>query len=159
MIPFVTKKFWDHNEPNSLSNSFSVAKVLLEFLSVLLQMKENCQWMMRLENICPNSTQEITRSLPFATCWWWAADWIGMRATALYFPTTEAYYGTNLHKQMTRLKVISEPGKTFDYMSCNTEILGMVLEKATGMKVSEYASENCGIKSMPCILLIGRWTK
>jgi CubicO group peptidase (beta-lactamase class C family) len=55
--------------------------------------------------------------------------------------TTEEYYGTRLNKQMSKLRVVNEPGKKFDYMSCNTQLLAMVLKKATGKNMSEYASE------------------
>ena len=38
-------------------------------------------------------------------------------------------------------KPTSEPGKKFEYLSGNTELLAFVLEKATGKKLSDYASE------------------
>jgi CubicO group peptidase (beta-lactamase class C family) len=55
--------------------------------------------------------------------------------------TTEAYYGTDLKKLMFRLKPVEEPGKIFDYKSGDTQLLGLVLEKATGRKLSDYAYE------------------
>ncbi len=55
--------------------------------------------------------------------------------------TTEAYYGNRLFRQMMRLRVVNEPGKVWDYMSCNTQLLAYVLRAATGKEVSDYASE------------------
>lgn len=52
-----------------------------------------------------------------------------------------AYYGSDIKKLTYGYKVTSEPGKTFDYLSGNTELLGFILEKATGKNVSDYASE------------------
>ena len=42
---------------------------------------------------------------------------------------------------MSRLKVVNPPGENFDYMSCNTQLLGFILKKATGKTISDYASE------------------
>jgi CubicO group peptidase (beta-lactamase class C family) len=55
--------------------------------------------------------------------------------------TTEAYYGSQLGKQMSTLKVIRAPGTELSYKSCNTMLLSMVVAKATGKTISEYASE------------------
>jgi CubicO group peptidase (beta-lactamase class C family) len=56
------------------------------------------------------------------------------------FPA-EAYYGTNLRKLIFKYDAVSEPGKIFEYLSGNTELLSFVLNKATGMHISDYASE------------------
>lgn len=52
-----------------------------------------------------------------------------------------AYYGTDLSKLTYKYKVTGEPGKTFDYLSGNTQLLGFIIEKATGKSISDYASE------------------
>ena len=52
-----------------------------------------------------------------------------------------AYYGSDIKELTYKYKVTEEPGKTFLYLSGNTELLGFILEKATEKKVSEYASE------------------
>ncbi len=53
----------------------------------------------------------------------------------------EAYYGSDLRDLVFRYDVEGEPGKNFEYLSGNTQLLGFVLKAATGMTVSEYASE------------------
>jgi CubicO group peptidase (beta-lactamase class C family) len=54
----------------------------------------------------------------------------------------EAYYGSNLRKLTIKYDEVTEvPGKTFRYLSGNTQILGLVLEKATGKKIADYATE------------------
>jgi CubicO group peptidase (beta-lactamase class C family) len=55
--------------------------------------------------------------------------------------TTEAYYGNRLYRQMMRLEVVSPPGRQFDYMSCNTQLLGYILRNIADTTVSAYASE------------------
>ena len=62
-------------------------------------------------------------------------------AESYYSPFSGAaamYYGTNLRKQLSRIKMRSEPGKKFEYKSINTQLLGLIIERATGMTLSEY---------------------
>jgi len=51
------------------------------------------------------------------------------------------YYGLNLKRYTRKLKVIHTPGSFYEYESGNVQILGMVLEKATGKSLSEYFEE------------------
>ena len=53
----------------------------------------------------------------------------------------EAYYGNDLRDLIFRYDAVKEPGKYFEYLSGNTQLLGFVLSKATGMTLSDYASE------------------
>ncbi len=53
----------------------------------------------------------------------------------------EAYYGTDLKEMMDRVEYGENPGKTFDYKSGSTQVLGMIVQKVTGKSLSEYASE------------------
>ena len=52
-----------------------------------------------------------------------------------------AYYGDDLKSSVMNLKQIKLPGKTFEYHSSCTQLLAFILEKATSMTISEYASE------------------
>jgi CubicO group peptidase (beta-lactamase class C family) len=56
--------------------------------------------------------------------------------------TTRAYFYDNLEKMMLSVKVIDEPGTSYKYLSGNTELLGMVIKKATGKTLSDYLSDN-----------------
>jgi CubicO group peptidase (beta-lactamase class C family) len=51
------------------------------------------------------------------------------------------YYGKNLQKYVLKLKVKGTPGAVYEYQSGNAQILAMVLERATGQKISEYFGE------------------
>ena len=55
--------------------------------------------------------------------------------------TTEAYYGDDLEGLIARLGVEAAPGTRYRYKSGDTQILGMIVQKATGRSLSEYASE------------------
>ncbi|CAL68178.1 serine hydrolase domain-containing protein [Christiangramia forsetii] len=56
--------------------------------------------------------------------------------------TARAYFDDDIREQVLELKVVEAPGKEFKYLSGNTQLLGMVLEKATGKSLSEYLSES-----------------
>ena len=51
------------------------------------------------------------------------------------------YYGRTLRKSIARLKIEKEPMTGFDYKSVNTELLGLILERATGKHMTEYLDE------------------
>lgn len=53
----------------------------------------------------------------------------------------KSYYGTNLKKFSAALKAEQEPDEKFNYISVNTQLLGWVLENATGKHLSEYLEE------------------
>ena len=56
------------------------------------------------------------------------------------------YYGTNLRKAITKLKLKSEPGVKFEYVSGDTQILGLVLDRALKNKaLTEYLEEKLWI--------------
>ena len=56
--------------------------------------------------------------------------------------TARAYFGEDIREQILSLQVTEQPGKEFKYLSGNTELLAMVLEKAAGKSLSEYLSES-----------------
>lgn len=55
---------------------------------------------------------------------------------------TRAYFDSDLKKIILGLKVTEQPGKKFVYLSGATELLAMVIEKATGEYLSDYVSKN-----------------
>ncbi|WP_040254425.1 serine hydrolase domain-containing protein [Psychroserpens mesophilus] len=64
---------------------------------------------------------------------------------AYYSPlsiTTRAYFDDDLAKVMNGLKVVDEPGQRFKYASGDTQMLAMVIEKATGKKLYNYLEES-----------------
>lgn len=56
------------------------------------------------------------------------------------------YYGTNLRKAITKLKLKDNPEKKFDYVSGDTQLLGLVLERALKDKtLTAYLEEKLWI--------------
>jgi CubicO group peptidase (beta-lactamase class C family) len=66
-----------------------------------------------------------------------------------YNPFGEAasfYYGRNLKREVAKLKLKGVPGQKFEYVSGNTQLLGMVLEGALkGKTVTQYFQEKLWI--------------
>ncbi|WEK35163.1 MAG: serine hydrolase [Candidatus Pseudobacter hemicellulosilyticus] len=55
--------------------------------------------------------------------------------------TTELYYGSDAYAAATGVKIVKPSGTEFRYKSGDTQLLGLVLEKATGKSLSAYAAE------------------
>jgi len=137
------EEYWDSYGVASLSNSFSMAKSIVSILVGIAHDEGKiksldqtvCEF---LPEFCTEENKQLTiRHLLMMSS--------GLNFdegyTSLFSPVTRAYYDTDLRIQMLALKVISPPGKELNYMSSNTELLAFIIHKATGMNISEYASE------------------
>ena len=56
--------------------------------------------------------------------------------------TTRAYFDDNLSAVILGLKGIEEPGKSYKYLSGNTQLLAMCIEKAVGKSLANYVSDS-----------------
>ena len=59
--------------------------------------------------------------------------------------TTKAYYGEELEKAILSLNTVKTPGQAFEYSSGDTQLLAMIIEKATGEKLYNYLSKSLWI--------------
>jgi CubicO group peptidase (beta-lactamase class C family) len=55
--------------------------------------------------------------------------------------TTRAYFDRNLDQCILGLKCVDNPGKGYNYLSGNTQLLAMVIEKATEQSLADYVSD------------------
>jgi CubicO group peptidase (beta-lactamase class C family) len=53
-----------------------------------------------------------------------------------------SYYGADLKKMVGKLKMKNEPNTVFEYMSINTQVLAMILEKVTGKTLDVLLQED-----------------
>lgn len=67
----------------------------------------------------------------------WVEDYTGP-----FSITARANYDSNLAKTMLNQKIVNTPGKAFEYLSGDTQLLGMIIQKATGKKLANYLSES-----------------
>lgn len=69
----------------------------------------------------------------------------GLRSIENYYnpfgDVAKYYYGRRLKRYTRHLKIKEEPGRNFEYISLNTQLLGLIVEKATGKGLTEYLQE------------------
>lgn len=68
-------------------------------------------------------------------------DWIESY-TSPFSVTARANYDDDLAETILNQKVVKTPGVEFEYLSGSTQLLGMIIEKATGKTLSNYLSES-----------------
>lgn len=62
-------------------------------------------------------------------------------SASLFSPTTQIYYGGDLEAILNRVRFKERPGLYFEYQSGVTQLLAMVLTRAVGRPLADYASE------------------
>lgn len=143
----IYEKYWDEHHDKTVSNSFSAAKSVIGMLvgiaieegkinsvddlagDYIPEFKKNGREQITIRHL-------LTMSAGF--------DWVESGKNPLS-EAAEGYYGTDLYGLVTRLRVIEKPGIKFNYQSGNTQILGFIIEKATGKSINEYAADKIWI--------------
>lgn len=138
------EKYFNDYEVSSVVASFSMAKSVTSMLigcaiedgliesvnepitNYLPELKKN-----GLERVTIEHLLQMTSGIKFNESY---INPLGHAATS--------YYGSNLRKAVGKLKLKNEPGKAFNYVSGDTQLLGMVLERALkGKTISAYLEE------------------
>lgn len=137
------EKYWDGYSDSSLSGSFSVAKSITSILIGAAIKEGKIQSVdQRVADFIPafavgdKAAVKIKDLLTMSSGTNWNESYWNPLAV-----TAEAYYGADLIKTATTLKMINQPGTLHKYKSGDTQLLGLILEKVTGKKLSEYAAE------------------
>lgn len=138
------EKYYDGYDENSKSNSFSMAKSYVSAMLGKAIMEGHIKSLDQpvcdfLPAFCDEKASKMTvgdlSSMSSGTNW----------DEAYYSPfsiTTRAYFDDDIAKVMNDLKVVREPGQAFKYASGDTQMLAMVIEKATGKKLYNYLEES-----------------
>jgi CubicO group peptidase (beta-lactamase class C family) len=137
------EKYWDGYSDSSLSNSFSMAKSITSLLiGVAISEGKIKSVDEAVGHYLPEFKERLAAGLKIKDLLTMSSgsNWDESYANPLSV-TTESYYGANLYKTATGVKIIKKPGTYHSYKSGDTELLGLVLEKATGRSLSDYASE------------------
>jgi len=143
----IHEQYWDGFDQDSKTNSFSMAKT---FVSILIGAAIDEGKIKRVDqpvgdflpefSIGENAKLTIRHLLTMSSGINFDEDYVN----PLAYPA-QAYYGSDLKELTYGYKVVEEPGKKFKYLSGNTELLGFVIEKATGKNLSDYMSEKLWI--------------
>ena len=136
----IHEQYWGDHSIDEVSNSFSASKTVIGLLigiaigegkipsidepvsTYIPEFKTNGRARLTLRHL-------LTMSAGF--------DWQESGKNPLS-EAAEGYYGTDLYGLVTRLRIIETPGKKFHYQSGNSQILGFIIEKATGETLTNY---------------------
>lgn len=137
------EKYFEGTDVGTLSNSFSMAK---SFTSILIGKAIDEGYIKSVDQKVGDFLPEyasgpdaqltikhllqMTSGIPF-----------GESYSSPFGYMARAYYGKNLAQETFKYHVEKEPGTFWIYEGGNTVLLGMILEKATGKKVSQYFFE------------------
>lgn len=139
----IFEKYWGEHHPNTLSNSFSAAKTVVSMLIGIAQSEGAIKSIDEpvahyLPAFSGRGKEKITiRHLLMMAS---GLDW-GESGKNPLSENAESYYGEHLWDLVHRQRTINTPGKKFIYQSGNSQLLGFILEKATGKTLTEYASK------------------
>jgi len=139
----VFEKYWKGYSDSSLSGSFSMAKSITSLLigAAIHEGKINSvndPVVKYLPEFAEGEKAKvkIVDLLTMSS----GTDWNESYANPLS-ETTELYYGTDIYKTATAVNIIKPPGTYHFYKSGDTQLLGLIVEKATGKSLSDYAAE------------------
>ena len=140
----VFEEYWLGYSDSSRSNSFSMAKSIVTMLTQkAIQEGYIESWEDRVSKYVPDIQGAYRADLKLRHLSMMTAglDW-NEHYKDPFDITARAYYGDDIVKTMLdRVPVVIEPGSEFEYQSGAPQLLTMVLSAATGMSVSEYASQ------------------
>lgn len=136
------ERYWDHYGETSYSNSFSMAKSIVSLLTGIALSEGKLSSLDEAVSVyIPDIDKRGEKPLTIRDLLTMSAGIQWDEAyNGLFAPNTKAYYGKNLAALMHAVKVITTPGVKVNYQSGVTQLLAMVLEKATGENISDYAS-------------------
>lgn len=137
------ENYYDGFGENSQSNSFSMAK---SYVSGLMGKAIEQGYIKSLDQPVGDFFPEFSKGLATKMT---VGDLSSMSSgtnwdEAYYSPfsiTTRAYFDDDLEKVILGLEVVNQPGVSYKYASGDTQLLAMVIEKATGKKMYDYLSE------------------
>lgn len=138
------ENYWNNYDKSSPVASFSMAKSVL---SILMGIAIDDKLIQSVQEPITNYIPELKKNgfekvtiehvLQMTTGLDFNESYINPFGHAATF-----YYGTNLSKATNKLKLKNEPGTTFEYVSGNSQLLALVLERALKDKtVSAYLQE------------------
>jgi CubicO group peptidase (beta-lactamase class C family) len=138
------ENYYDGFDENSKTNSFSMAK---SYVSGLMGKAIEEGYIKSLDqpvsDFFPEFSEGIAAKMTVGDLSSMASgtNWDEKYYSPLSI-TTRAYFDDDLEKVILGLKVVNEPGQAYKYSSGDTQLLAMVIEKATGKKLYDYLTES-----------------
>ncbi|MDR0508125.1 MAG: beta-lactamase family protein [Dysgonamonadaceae bacterium] len=138
------EEYWDDYSSESYTNSFSMAKTIT---TMLLGKALEQGFIRSLDEPLVDFIPEFSRDTfgCLATVGDLSAMTSGFDWTEEYYSPfnvmTQAYFGNNIEKQLLNRRFSQAPGGHFRYCSADTQLLAIVLKRATGKNLAQYLSE------------------
>lgn len=139
------EEYWDDYSEESHTNSFSMAKSIT---TMLLGKALEQGYIDSLEEPVTDFIPEFVDDPLGRQCTVGdlSAMTSGFHWTEEYYspfsPTTEAYFGKEIEAQLLKRGFDHQPGGHFKYSSADTQLLAIVLKRATGKNLADYLSES-----------------
>lgn len=139
-----SENYYEGYHMDSLSNSFSMAKSMTEAMlgkaikDGLISMDD------KVRKFIPELKGKYADIVTIADVASMSSgsDWVEDYFNPFHI-TTEAYFCNDLNRLMLDdVRIDNKPGKKFHYLSGDTQLMGMIISKATGMSLSEYMSKS-----------------
>ncbi len=138
------EKYWDGYSDTSHSNSFSMAKSITTILAQIAIQKGFIEsWDDPVIKYLPGVQGPYRKDLKLKDLSMMTAglQW-DEGYTSPFGITAQAYYGSDIENLLyEKVPVVKQPGTEFNYQSGAPQLLGLVIAKATGKTVSEFASD------------------
>lgn len=139
------EKYWDEGSIGSATNSFSMAKSITSLL-VGCAIRDGyidgveqdvSDFVPEIKQVGDFQSVKIKHLLEMSSGLSWLENY--KRPISV---TAKAYYGTNLKNLTLSREFVNPPGLAYKYQSGNTQILGVLLERAVGKNISSYAGQS-----------------
>ena len=138
------EEYWDGYSDQSLTNCFSMAKTVT---TMLLGKAMEQGYIKSINQLITDFIPEFLNDSLGKLCT--VGDLSAMRSgfdwsekyTSPFNPTTEAYFGKDIEKMLLKRTFSERPGGHFKYASANTQLLAIILKRATGKGLADYLSE------------------
>ncbi|MFP5471210.1 MAG: serine hydrolase domain-containing protein [Bacteroidia bacterium] len=136
----IFEKYWDGFSDTLPTNSFSMAKSVV---SLLIGIALDEQKISSLDEPIELYFPEYTYSGITIRHLLWMSSGLDWKESGKnpFSDNAKAYYGNDLKQLILSQQPLETPGKYFDYMSGNSALLALIVERATGKTISEYAEE------------------
>lgn len=138
-----SENYYDGYEKDSKSNSFSMAKSIVSASLGKAILEGKIKSLdQKVSDFFPEFKEGKSAKMTVGDLSSMASglDW----DESYYSPfsiTTRAYFDEDLNGVILGLKGVEAPGKSYKYLSGNTQLLAMCIEKAVGKSLADYVSE------------------
>jgi len=140
----LSENYYGAYHKDSLSNSFSMAKSITEALLGKAIKDGYVKMSDKVRKYLPDLKGKYADEVTVADVASMSSgsNWIEDYYNPFHI-TTEAYFSDDLDKLMLeKVRIDEKPGQRFNYLSGDTQLMGMIIAKATGMSLSEYMSKS-----------------